>query len=79
MVARAGVANDGDEEGEPQRDGNGNISIEDNLTGGRGGLPEPEQQEFKGPWALIKPADVVDRTADRWHKLMPFLKSICTA
>ena len=66
MVARAGV---GDEETEgvtPRGDGNGTgkscVSFKDDHAGGcRRGLPEPGHRAVNGPWALIKPAEVVHR------------------
>ena len=70
MVVRAGV---GDEETEgvtPRGDGNGTgnscVSFKDDPAGGcHGGLPEPGDRAVNGPWALIKPAEVVSGTADR--------------
>ena len=49
IVVSAGVAQKGNEEGEPRGHdngdvgGNGDTSIEDKPAGGRGGLPDPEQ------------------------------------
>ena len=69
MVARAGVG-DGETEGvTPRGDGNGTgnscVSFKDDpargCRGGRGGLPEPGHRAVNGPWALIKPAEVVHR------------------
>ena len=74
IVARAGVASEGDEEikGEkPRGDGNGNdcVSFKGDLARGcRGSLPEPGHRAVNGPWTLIKPAELVDRDRSTQHK-----------
>ena len=62
MVARAGETEGVTPRGDGNGTGNSCVSFKDDPAGGcRGGLPEPGHRAVNGPWALIKPAEVVHR------------------